>query len=155
MPLVLTQRQEDKNSWTAQPMPWDGRVLSCLRGARGWNWEDGKLSAKFQLERSSHVLYLFKRGVKTSGNVVITQDERMHQDDLVHVDVVALPSTASFLHAQSMQTQTSPAGFLYAVSVCALERAPGEQGIGIFVSTILFTMLRFADLRAVSFEMGS
>lgn len=136
-------------------MPWDGRVLSCLRGARGWDWEDGKLSAKFELERSSDVLYLFKRGVKTSGNVVITQDERMHQDDLVHVDIVALPSTASFLHAESMNPQSSPAGFLYAISVCALERAPGQQGIGIFVSITLFYVSRFADLQAVSPEMGS
>lgn len=56
-----------------------------------------------------------------SGNVVIIQDERMHEPDTLHVDVVAYHDASSYLHA---------------ISVCALERKPGEQGIGIFVCFI-------------------
>ena len=71
----------------------------------------------------SDVLYLFARGQQLTGNVMIIQDESLHRPDAVLVDVAAYYHTPDWLHV---------------VQICSLERAKGEQGVGIFVSiTIL------------------
>jgi hypothetical protein len=70
---------------------------------------------------------MFARGIQTSGNVVILQDERAHETDTVHVDIVAKHMTPNRLH-------------LFAV--CMLERTPGEQGVGIFVRLDFFPLPR-------------
>lgn len=74
----------------------------------------------FALKDYEQALYLFARGTQLGGRVNIVQDGPA--DGVVRVDVEALRSTPRWLHA---------------VTVCALERAKHEQGVGIFVCYLL------------------
>lgn len=76
----------------------------------------------FRLDRLSDVLYLFARGQQLTGNVMITQDESLHYPGVVLVDITAQNHTSDWLRA---------------VQVCSLERQPGQQGVGIFVSFVI------------------
>ena len=93
--------------------------MDCIKGSERWSRGDGHVIATFTLPLHSDALYLFARGRKLSGNVVITQDDSLRKPDVVLVDVVAQHHTADWLHL---------------VSVCSLARVEGERGIGIFVS---------------------
>lgn len=104
---------------TAQPGPDDGKALHCIKGAHGWAHVDGQVTTTFRLSRFEDVLYLYTRGTQLHGNVVVIQDDRIDEPDVVHVDVTAQNSTRTWLHA---------------VSVCMMERAAGEQGVALFVS---------------------
>ncbi|EKM53643.1 uncharacterized protein PHACADRAFT_260108 [Phanerochaete carnosa HHB-10118-sp] len=105
---------------TARPTAKDGVALRCIKGPDAWPAGQEPMMTTFKLDRMSDVLYVFTRGKYLSGNVVITQDERIEDLDSVHVDVTPLHNTPDWLSA---------------VSVCSLMRGPNERGIGIFSPT--------------------
>ncbi|KAI0688473.1 hypothetical protein BC835DRAFT_1372633 [Cytidiella melzeri] len=112
--------QEHKDAATAWPSHRDGKVLLCMKGPWVWQQERDAYSVTLELNRTADALYMFTRGISTSGNVIIVQDQRRNELDTVHVDIVAKHMTPSWLHI---------------FAVCALERREGEQGIGIFTPT--------------------
>lgn len=110
--------QELEDLKTAEPRSGDGKVLHCIKGPLAWPHQGEPIVTTFKLDRLADVLYIFTRGQSLSGNVVITQDERTEDLDLLYVDVAPIHATPNWLHA---------------VSVCSLSRGPDEMGIGIFV----------------------
>ncbi|KAJ3527356.1 hypothetical protein NM688_g8139 [Phlebia brevispora] len=110
-------RTDGPEAHDAWPIKSDGRIIKCTKSPADWTHERDRALVSFDLPLSADVLYAFSRGVQSAGNIVITQDERTHDIDKVHVDVAAVHSTPHFLSS---------------VSVCALERREGEFGIGVF-----------------------
>ena len=108
-------------------------MLLCAKGPLVWDSMDGTHRVSLDMPRTADVLYLFSRGMSISGNVVVVQDESLstfeggEERDTVVVDIVAKGATPLWFHV---------------FAVCALERKPGETGIGIFVSgNILYLAL--------------
>ena len=106
------------------PLPSDGPAEACVRGS---DWLQNSPSessqypqaahADFYLPASSDALYFLARGSLANGSAKIVDSEE--DEDRVKVEVVV-----------SYYTQEA----LDRVKVCSLQRKPGENGVGIFVS---------------------
>ncbi|KAI0343544.1 hypothetical protein BDW22DRAFT_1355995 [Trametopsis cervina] len=86
----------------------------------GWDKQDDGYTTTIALPRTADELSVFARGLSTSGDVSIIQDERLHDTDKVHIDVVAKHMTYLYLDV---------------FAVCILEKKTGHRGVGIFTPT--------------------
>jgi len=107
------------------PVPSDGPVRRCIEGD---NWSQSSPGSSqyphsartvFDLPVSSDALYLLSRGSLAHGSATILDSQEGGEN--VKVEVVA-----SYYTRQALDR----------AKVCSLQRRAGENGVGIFVSTI-------------------
>lgn len=101
------------------PQKSDGRIEHCVYSSSNPSLPTSQNEQiSFDLPLSSDVLYVFSRGSRVRGDFQIVVDDPAVTQGMMQVDIT--------VHYTSRDSFKS--------TICMLERAPGEMGVGIFVS---------------------
>ncbi|CAL1711753.1 unnamed protein product [Somion occarium] len=100
------------------PKPEDGRQERCVKSVQDWERVgNGYIMTSFGLPLSADALYLFTRGSLSAGTITVMSDRNLNNKSDMIVDIVASPFDSTHLNI---------------LTICSLEKGPGQRGIGIF-----------------------
>lgn len=102
------------------PQKADGRIQRCVYGGDNpWLPTSRAQQITFDLPLSADVLYVFARGSRSSGQFQLMADDSSVPQGTMRIEI---------------QAQYGSQDSFKRTTVCEMERATGEKGVGIFVS---------------------